>query len=64
MYMTYTARCGGVQVADWTMDGRSGFDSRLSITTCEPSDDNEVGRRLRTPRCPHWVGLAAGLNRN
>ena len=70
------ARRGGVEVAGWTLDGRPGFDSRLTLTACGPSDGKELkdvfGRpgarvgegsaRLR-PLAVHGVGCpAAGQN--
>ena len=36
------AHCGGVEVAVWTVEKTTGFDSRHILTACGPSDSTEV----------------------
>ena len=54
----YLARRGGVEVAGWTLDRRSGFDSRHALTVCGPSDGKEVKDVFRRPGARVGVGSA------
>ena len=72
----WQARRGGVEVAGWTLDRRSGFNSRYTLTACWPSNGKEVkdvsgrpcarvevGSACQRPLAAHGVGCpAAGQN--
>ena len=52
------ARRIGVEVAGWTVDRRSGLDSRLTLSTCGPSDGKEVKDNFGRPGARVEVGSA------
>ena len=52
------ARRSGSEEAGWTLVGRSGFDSPLSLTACGPSDGKEVKDVIGRPGARVEVGSA------
>ena len=52
------ARCGGIEVAGWTVDRTIQFDSRHTLTTCGPSNGKEVKDIFGRPGAHVRVGSA------
>ena len=57
-HLAINARRGGVEVAGWIWIGRSGFDSRHTLTACGPSDSKEVKDVFGRPGARVGVGSA------